>query len=110
MNKDGAGFMYTLFLVSDSLSSSSDKSRLLDLINTAKWYNHFGEVYQSPKFEFKGTTTDRMITLMLFRLIIVLVMPSNNDGGIKAKIRDMDAVVRWMGNALAVNEGLGGVV
>ena len=51
-----------------------------------------------------------MITLMLFRLIIVLVMPSDNDDEIKAKIRDMDALVRWMNNALAVNEGLGGVV
>ena len=110
MNKDGAGFMHTLFLLSDSLSSSSNKSRQLDLINTAKWYNDFGEVYQSPTYEFKGTTADRMITLMLFRLIIVLVMPSDNNDETKAKIRDMDAVVRWMNNALAVNEGLGGVV
>ena len=110
MNKDGAGFMHTLFLISDSLSSSSKKSRLLDLINTTKWYNDFGEVYQSPTFEIKGTTADRMITLMLFRLIIVLVMPNDNDDEIKAKIRDMDALVRWMNNALAVNEGLGGVI
>ena len=110
MNKDGAGFMHTLFILKDSLSIPSNKSRLLDLINTAKWYNDFGEVYQSPTFEIKGTTADRMITLMLFRLIIVLVMPSDNNDEIKAKIRDMDAVVRWMNNALAVNEGLGGVI
>ena len=110
MNKDGAGFMHTLFLLKESLSIPSNKSRLLDLIDTAKWYNDFGEVYQSPAFEIKGTTADRMITLMLFRLIIVLVMPSDNDNEIKDKIRDMDAVDRWMNNALAVNEGLGGVV
>ena len=110
MNKDGAGFMHTLFLLKDSLSIPSNKSRLLDLINTAKWYNDFGEVYQSPTFEIKGTTADRMITLMLFRLIIVLVMPSDNDVEIKDKVRDMDALVRWMNNALAVNEGLGGVI
>ena len=72
MNLDGAGFMHTLFLISDSLSLPSNKSRLLDLISTAKWYNDFGEIYQSPTFEFKGTTADRMITLMLYRIIIVL--------------------------------------
>ena len=110
MNKDGAGFVHTLFLLKDSLSHSSNKSRLLDLIKTAKWYAEFGEVYQSPTFEIKGTTADRMITLMLFRLMIVLVMPTDNDNEKKAKIRDMEALLRWMNNALAINEGLGGVV
>ena len=110
MNRDGAGFMHTLFLISESLSPSSSKCRLLDLIKTAKWYNDFGEVYQSPTFEFKGTTADRMITIMLYRLIIVLVMPSDNDNEIKEKIRDMDALLRWMDNTLSVNEGFGGVI
>ena len=109
MNRDGAGFMHTLFLLSVSLSPPS-KNRLLDLISTAKWYNDFGEVYQSPTFEIKGTTADRMITLLLFRLIIVLVMPKDTDAEKRAKIRDMDAVLRWINNALAVNEGLGGVI
>ena len=106
-NKNGAGFMHSLFLIKDSLKT---KSKLLDLIKTAKWFNEFGEIYQSPSFEIKGTTADRMITLMLFRLMTVLVMPSSTDDEIKAKIRDMDALVRWMNNALAVNEGLGGVI
>ena len=110
MNRDGAGFMHTLFLISDSLNKPSNKSRLLDLINTAKWYNDFGEVYQTPAFELKGTTADRMITLLLFRLIIVLVMPADTNTEIKDRIRDMEALVRWMNNALAVNEGLGGVI
>ena len=110
MNKDGAGFMHTLFLIHDSLKSPLKKPRLLNLIKTAKWYNDFGEIYQSPTFEIKGTTADRMITLMLFRLMIVLMMPSDTDAEVKAKIRDMDALVRWMNNALDVNEGLGGVI
>ena len=109
MNLDGAGFMHSLFLLSESLSTPSNKSRLLDLINTAKWYNDFGEIYQSPTFEFKGTTSDRMTTLLLFRIMIVLVMPSDTDDEVKAKIRDMDALVRWLNNALDVNEGLGGL-
>ena len=110
MNKDGAGFMHTLFLLNDSLSIPSNKSRLLDLINTAKWYNDFGEVYQTPEFELKGTTADRMKTILLYRLMIVLVMPNNDDDEVKAKLRDMEALVRWMNNALEVNEGLGGVI
>ena len=109
LNKDGAGFMHALFLLSVSPSPPS-KSRLLDLISTAKWYNDFGEVYQSPTFEIKGTTADRMITLLIFRLMIVLLMPKDTDAEKKAKIRDMDAVLRWINNALAVNEGLGGVI
>ena len=36
MNLDGAGFMHSLFLISDSLSLPSNRSRLLDLISTAK--------------------------------------------------------------------------
>ena len=110
MNMDDTGFMHTLFLLSDSLSKPSNESKLKELINTTKWYNDFGEVYQSPTFEIKGTTADRMITLTLFRLIIVLAMPSVTDADIKAKIRDMEALVRWLNNALAVNEGLGGVM
>ncbi|XP_022785064.1 uncharacterized protein LOC111325500 isoform X1 [Stylophora pistillata] len=110
MNLDGAGFMHSLFLLSDSLSNPLNKSRLLDLIASAKWYNDFGEIYQTPSFEFKGTTADRMITLMLYRLIIVLVMPTDTDDEIKAKIRDMDALNRWQNNALSINEGLGGLI
>ena len=79
MNTVGAGFSHTLLLIRDSLNEASNKSRLLDLIETAKWYNDFGEVYQSPGFEYKGTTADRMITILHFRVMIVLVMPNSTD-------------------------------
>ncbi|XP_068741846.1 chondroitin sulfate ABC exolyase-like [Montipora capricornis] len=110
MNRDGSGFSHTLFLIGDSLSMATNKSRLEDLINTAKWYNEFGEVYQSPAFEYRGTTADRMITIFLFRALIVLVMPKDTDAEIKARIRDMEALVKWLDNAMAINEGLGGVM
>ncbi|PFX12580.1 Chondroitin sulfate ABC exolyase [Stylophora pistillata] len=110
MNLDGAGFMHSLFLLSDSMCNPLNQSRLRDLIASAKWYNDFGEIYQTPSFELKGTTADRMITLMLYRLIIVLVMPTNTDDEIKAKIRDMDALSRWQNNTLSINEGLGGLI
>ena len=110
MIESGAGFMHTLFLLSESLSLPSNKSRLLDLINTAKWYSDFGEIYQSPTFEYKGSNADRIITLMLFRLLIVMTMPSDKDDEIKAKIRDIEALVRWMNSALSVNDGLADVI
>lgn len=110
MNKVGAGFSHTLLLISDSLNEASNKSRLQDLIKTAKWYNDFGEVYQSPAFEYKGTTADRMITILHFRVMIVLVMPNSTDEERKARIRDMDAIVRWMNNAFSVNDAFGGVI
>ena len=104
MNRVGAGFSHSLLLISDSLNEASNKSRLLDLIETAKWYNDFGEVYQSPAFEYKGTTANRMITILHFRVMIVLVMPKSTNEEKKARTRDMDAIVRWM------NNNFGGVI
>lgn len=56
------------------------------------------------KFEFDGTNADGMITIMLFRLIIVLVMPTGSEEEIKARQRDMDAYKRWIDNALKINK------
>lgn len=110
MNRNGAAYMHTILLIKDSLQKhSTNKSRLLNLIKTAKWYNDFGEVYQM-KFEFDGTNADGMITIMLFRLIIVLVMPTGSEEEIKARQRDMDAYKRWIDNALKINKAFGGVV
>ncbi|XP_022786563.1 uncharacterized protein LOC111326752 [Stylophora pistillata] len=110
MNRGGAGYMHTLFLLKDALHGDPKyRPRLLNLINTAKWYNDFGEVYQST-FEYSGTTADRMITIMLFRLMIVLIMPAESDMEIKERQRDMDALKRWMDNALSINKAFGGVI
>lgn len=110
MLRSGAGYMHTLFLLKDSLHmDNANKSRLVNLINTAKWYNEFGEVYQTT-FEYSGTTADRMITIMLFRLMTVLTMPINTTDEIKARQRDMEALKRWMDNALTINKAFGGVI
>ena len=111
INRDGAGFMHTLFFLKESFHAhQANKSTLLRLINTAKWYNDFGEVYQTPRFEYSGTTADIMITIMLFRLMIVLIMPSGTVDEIKARQRDMDALKEWMNNALTINKAFGGVI
>lgn len=110
LNQNGAGYMHTLFLLKKSLhENNANKTRLLNLVNAAKWYNYFGEVYQST-YEYKGTNADRMITTMLFRLLTVLMMPIDTPDEQKARQRDMDALKLWMENALAVNKAFGGVI
>ena len=110
MLRTGAGYMHTLFLLKNSFHmDSANKTRLVKLINTAKWYNEFGEVYQAP-FEYSGTTADRMITIMVFRLMIVLMMPTSTENEVKARQRDMEALKRWMDNALSINKAFGGVI
>ena len=51
-----------------------------------------------------------MITIMLFRLMIVLIMPTCSEDELKARQRDMDALKRWMDNALTINKAFGGVI
>ena len=63
MNKDGAGFMCTAFLLQGVFRRSK---KLSDYIDTMKWYTDFGEVYQNH-FEYTGTTADRMRTISLWR-------------------------------------------
>ena len=103
MLRSGAGFVHSLFLLEDSLErDAAYKNRLINLINTAKWYNDFGDVYQAP-FKYKGTTAHKMITMMLFHLLIVLSMPTSTD-------EDQKALQRWLENALTINQAFGGVI
>ena len=102
----GSGFMHAAFLMRNELESVG---QLDNIIETMKWYNDFGEVYQAD-FEYKGTTADRVRTTLLFRLLTVLAMPQNNEAEKKSKLRDMDNLKRWIDNALTVNEGLLGLI
>ena len=101
-----SGFAHSVFLMRNELKSAA---KLDDMIDVMKWYMEFGEVYQSP-FEFQGTTADRTRTVLLFRLITVLIMPENNDLQKREKIRDMDALKRWIENALTISEGLSDLI
>ena len=76
------GFAHSVFLMRKELKSSG---KLNDIIDTMKWYTEFGEVYQTT-FEFKGSTADRVRTVMLYRLIAVLAMPEDNDIQKKKKL------------------------
>ena len=108
MNRAFAGYMNSLFLLKDTLHKNN-KTRLQNLVKTSKWYNEFGEVYQQH-FEYRGTNADRMITVMLFRLMIVLIMPTDTNAEKKARQQDMEALKRWIDNALLINTAFGGVL
>ena len=97
-----SGFAHSVFLMRNELKTAQ---KLDDMIKVMKWYTEFGEVYQSP-FEFQGTTADKIRTVLLFRLMTVLIMPEDDVPQKREKIRDMDALKRWIENALTISEGL----
>ena len=97
-----SGFAHSVFLFRNELKAAK---KLNNMIQVMKWYMEFGEVYQSP-FEFQGTTADKIRTVLLFRLMTVLIMPEDDVPQKREKIRDMDALKRWIENALTISEGL----
>ena len=110
MNKVGAGFMHSMFLLRHALRKPANKQMLDELIKTMKWYNDFNEIYQpDDDYVYDGTTADRMRTILLYRLMIILIPPS--DAGHKEqKIRDINFYRTWTKHSLKINKGLGGVI
>ena len=106
MNRSSKGFVTSLFLLAVPLRRAGLLPRL---VHTLKWYLEFGEVYQE-RYEYNGTTADRMRTLMLCRLVCVLLMPEGTLQEALEKLRDMDALRNWHENALRVNPAMGGVI
>jgi hypothetical protein len=96
MNKVGTGFMNSMFLLREQLSKAGKLKKILD---TMKWYNALGEIYQD-NFEYSGTTADRLRTIMFYRMETVLMSPGSTVYEKRVKLRDMAAYVRWCNNAL----------
>ena len=96
MNKAGNGYMNSMFLLRGQLTKVKKLNKVL---NTMKWYNDFGEIYQK-NFEYSGTTADRLRTMILYRLEIILMSRSDTIYEKRKKLRDMNAYVRWCNNAL----------
>ena len=109
MNKAGSGFMNSMFLLRKNLRTSN---KLQKLLKTMKWYNDFNEIYQPDndmEYVYDGTTADRMRTTLLYRLMIILIQPS--DAAHKEqKIHDMNHYRTWTKHILKINKGLGGVI
>lgn len=106
MNRSSKGFVTSVFLLRKPLQRAGKLARLVHIM---KWYLEFGELYQG-QFEYKGTTADRMRTLLFYRLMCVLVMPEATLQQAFDKLRDMKALRGWYENALSVNPALGGVI
>ena len=96
MNRAGNGYMNSMFLLRGELTRLK---RLDEVLDTMKWYNNFGEIYQK-NFEYSGTTADRLRTMMLYRLQIILMSRNDTIYEKRTKLRDMKAYVRWCNNAL----------
>jgi hypothetical protein len=105
MNKVGSGFMNSLFLLRQQLSAVG---KLGGILNTMKWYNDFGEIYQS-NFEYAGTTADKLRTKMLYRLETILMSAQGTVYEKRAKLRDMTAYIRWCNNALLAHPAFSAV-
>ena len=106
MNRSSKGFVTSIFLLHKPLARSGLLPRLIDIM---KWYLEFGELYQN-RFEFQGTTADRLRTLFLYRLMCVLVLPEVTLQQALDKLRDMRALKAWYENALSINPALGGTI
>ena len=96
MNRAGNGYMNSMFLLRDELAKLRELDKVLD---TMKWYNNFGEIHQK-NFEYSGTTADRLRTMILYRLEIILMSRNDTIYEKRTKLRDMNAYVRWCNNAL----------
>lgn len=105
MNNAGSGFINSLFLLRNELAQVEKLDKLL---NTMKWYNDFGEIYQN-NFEYTGTTADRIRTLMFYRLQIILMSRRETINDKRVKLRDMFAYIRYCNNALSANPALMGM-
>ncbi|EDO33283.1 predicted protein [Nematostella vectensis] len=107
MNKDGAGFLNALFLLRNAFKRDH-REKFKHWIETAKWYADFNEIYQTKESAaYDGTTADRMRTILLHRLMIVLMAPYESEA---EQVRDMNGFKTWVEIVLRVNKGLGGVV
>ncbi|EDO28237.1 predicted protein [Nematostella vectensis] len=108
MNRNGAGYMQAIFVIREYLRRPENTKRLDSLIKSMKWFNDFNEIYQSDEeYIYNGTTADRMRTILLYRLMIILMIPNSRGD---EKIRDMQYFKNWAEHSLKINKALGGVV
>ena len=107
----GSGYMHAAFLTADVINDVNDPEMTLqNLIDTMKWYSDIGELYQQPKYEYHGTTADRVRTLTHFKLLTIMSMPESNDDEKRKKIRDMTKLKKLIDNSLVLTQGLFGLL
>ncbi|XP_046854676.1 chondroitin sulfate ABC exolyase-like [Xenia sp. Carnegie-2017] len=102
LNNVGDGYMNSMFLLKNALLNEGMLDKIVKIM---KWHNDFNEIYQK-KFEYTGTTADKLRTTMVYRLQTILMNPERNIKEKREKIRDMFAYVRWCNNVLLSHPAL----
>ena len=106
----GSGYMHAAFLTADGISDVNDPEMTLEnLIDTMKWYSDIGELYQT-KYEYHGTSADRVRTLTHFKLLTIMSMPESNDDEKRKKIKDMTKLKEFIDNSLVLTQGTSGLL
>lgn len=107
MNKDGSGFMHSMFLLRHELKNPANAALRDRLLKTMKWYNDFNEIYQADNdYIYDGTTADRIRTIFLYRLFIIII----DDDDENKQINNMEYFKTWGKHALRINKALGGLI
>ena len=106
----GSGYMHSAFLMADAINDANDPDMTLDnLIDTMKWYSDLGELYQK-KYEYHGTSADRVRTLTHFKLLTIMSMPESIDDEKRKKVRDMTKLKEFIDNSMVLTQGTSGLI
>lgn len=106
LDQSGSGIMHSIFLLRKGLNQKKYKKRLNKLIKTMKWYTDFNEIFQEEgNYVYDGRTAERMSTLLLYRLMIILINPNT-----KKQAKELQHFQKWFKSTLKVNQGLGGII
>ena len=90
-----SGYMHSVYLMRDELRAAG----LLDReLSTMRWYAYFNNAYRADLPA--GASADQIRNDMMHRLLIVLAMDDS-----PAKVRDMQALLHWENQAVAVAPG-----
>lgn len=95
-----SSYFQAVFLMKDELEETG---RLQRELAAMRWYTELGEIYIEP--EHPGTTADRVISHLPYRLLAVLAMPDTPE-----KVRDMRYLTDSMNNDFSITPGWEGLI
>ncbi|MBI9021153.1 MAG: hypothetical protein JEZ10_07865, partial [Verrucomicrobia bacterium] len=100
-----SAYMNAVLLMRNELRTAGKLERERAAI---RWYSNLGEIYTTPQTT--GTPADALRSIYLNRLIAVLLMDDATDGQLKEKVRDMERLLVWHDNGLAIAQGWMGTI
>ena len=95
-----ASYVHALYILR---KFCQEHGRLDRELETLRYQLALGEIYRVP--EHAGASADDLRTFLLFRLLVVLMLPDS-----PAKVRDMQCLVRWADAALSIAPGYGDTI